>query len=384
MSTATPTAGTTARPQAEAVIDLDAVAHNVRVLTARAGSADVMAVVKADGYNHGAVPVARAALGAGAAELGVATVQEALALRAAGVDAPVLCWLHAPGADFRAAIEADVEIGVSTPRQIAEVVDAARTAGRRATVSVKLDTGMNRGGLAPDMVDEALDLLSRERGALDVRGAFSHLVAADDPEDPVTDLQKRRFDALVDAMTRAGVAPRTRHLANSAATLLRPDLAYDLVRPGIAVYGLSPAPDLGSFDLRPVMTVRATVVLLKNVPAGGGVGYGHQWIAPRDTVVALIPLGYADGVVRGLTGRYEVAVRGRRHRAVGRVSMDQVVIDVGPDGDVEVGDDAYFFGPGDHGESSAQDWAEVLDTINYEVVTGVRGRVERTYRGGVA
>lgn len=384
MSTAIPSAGTTARPQAEAVIDLDAVAHNVRVLTARAGSADVMAVVKADGYAHGAVPVARAALASGAAELGVATVREALALRAAGIAAPVLCWLHAPGADFGAAIEHDVEIAVSTPRQIADVAAAARELGRRATVSLKVDTGMNRGGLAPDVFDAALDLLAAERGSLDVRGVFSHLVAADEPGDPVTDLQKRRFDAAIDAMVRAGVPPRVRHLANSAATLLRPDLAYDMVRPGIAVYGLSPAPEVGAFDLRPVMTLRATVVLLKHVPAGGGVGYGHRWIAPRDTVVALLPIGYADGVVRSLSNRYEVAIRGRRHPAVGRVSMDQIVIDVGPGTDVEVGDAAYLFGPGDHGESTAQDWAETLDTIGYEVVTGVRGRVERTYRGGDA
>ncbi|MGB6182543.1 MAG: alanine racemase, partial [Rhodococcus sp. (in: high G+C Gram-positive bacteria)] len=173
--------------------------------------------------------------------------------------------------------------------------------------------------------------------------------------------------------------------ANSAAALTRPDMAYDLVRPGIALYGLSPAPDVGDFGLRPAMTLRATVVLLKRVAAGEGVSYGHEWIAPTDTTVALLPVGYADGITRHLKNRYEVSINGRSYPAVGRVCMDQVVVDVGPGRpDVDEGDTAYFFGPGDHGEPSAQDWADTLGTINYEVVTGIKGRVERTFQDDIS
>lgn len=383
---ATRAAAPARRPQAEALIDLDAIAHNTRILVEHAGDAAVMAIVKADGYNHGAVPVARAALAAGARELGVATVREALALRAGGLTAPVLCWLHAPGTDFTAAIEADIGIGVSSPRQVLEVADAARSVGRTAVVSLKVDTGMNRNGVSADELDVTVAALVRETrsGAVDVHGMFSHLVSADVPGDPVNDRQKRRFDAAVEVMTRAGVAPRQRHIANSAAVLTRPDMAYDAVRPGIAMYGLSPAPDLGDFGLRPAMTLRATVILLKQVAAGEGVSYGHEWIAPRDTTVALLPVGYADGITRALKNRYEVSINGRRHPAVGRVCMDQVIVDLGPGRpDVVEGDTAYFFGPGDNGELTAQDWAETLGTINYEVITGIRGRVERTVVGGV-
>ncbi|WP_442973074.1 alanine racemase [Rhodococcus sp. NBC_00297] len=377
----------TSRPQAEALIDLDAVAHNIRILIEHAGDAAVMAVVKADGYNHGGVEVARAALAAGARELGVATAAEALGLRTAGLTAPVLCWLHAPGTDFTGLIDSDVEIGVSSPRQIAEVGDAARRVGRPAVVSLKVDTGMNRNGVGADEFDAAVDALVAEQrgGALRVRGLFSHLVDADVPGDPINDRQKERFDAAADAMARAGVAPEVRHIANSAGALTRPDLAYDMVRPGIALYGLSPAPHLGWFGLRPVMTLRATVILLKRVAAGDGVSYGHEWIAPVDTTVALLPVGYADGITRALKNRYEVSIHGVRYPAVGRVCMDQIVVDLGPGRpDVAEGDTAYLFGPGDHGEPTAQDWAETLDTINYEVVTGIRGRVRRTFAGGVS
>lgn len=379
----------TAAPQAEAVIDLDAIAHNTRILLDRAGGSEVMAIVKGDGYNHGAVDVARTALDAGATEVGVATIREALALRDGGITAPLLCWLHAPGADFAEAIEHDIEIGVSSPRQILEVADVARRVGTRAVVSLKVDTGMNRNGVGPDELSGAIEVLADEhrRGALVVHGLFSHLVSADVPGDPVNDLQKARFDAASSAMVAAGIAPAVRHIANSAATLTRPDLAYEMVRPGIALYGLSPAPDLGTFGLRPAMTLRATVILLKHVRAGDGVSYGHEWTAPQDTTVALLPVGYADGIVRALANRYEVAVHGVRYPAVGRVCMDQVMVDLGP-GTPEVaeGDTAYLFGPGDHGEPTAQDWAETLQTINYEVVTGIKGRVERTVRrsGGAA
>lgn len=372
-------------PQAEALVDLDAVAHNVRLLRERAGSADVMAVVKADAYNHGAVEVAKASLAAGAAELGVTTVAEALDLRAAGITAPVLSWLHTVDTDFRAAIDADVELAVSSPRHLESVVVAARAVGVTATVTMKVDTGLSRNGVSPRELPDLLDGLARAQaeGAVRFRGMFSHLAHADQPHHPVIDTQAAALREVVERAARLGLTADRVHLANSAATLTRPDLNFDMVRPGIALYGLSPVPELGDFGLRPVMTLRARVALVKSIPAGAGVSYGHTWVAPRDTTVALLPVGYADGVPRALGGRFAVQIGSRRFPQVGRVCMDQVVVDLGPDpGGVTEGDTAVLFGPGADGEPVAQDWADALDTIHYEVVTGVRGRVVRTHVGG--
>lgn len=375
----------TARPQAEALIDLDAVAHNVGVLRAHAGPAGIMAVVKADAYNHGAVPVARAALAAGAVELGVTTLNEGLELRAAGIEAPVLSWLHTVDADFGPAVAAGVELGLSSPRHLDGVVAAAREVGTTAVVTVKVDTGLNRNGVATGEWDDMVRALCRAEaeGAVRVRGVFSHLAHGDEPNHPGNTEQGERLSAAVADLRRNSLAPEVVHLANSAATVTRPDLRFDMVRPGIAIYGLTPIPQLGEFGLRPVMTVRTKVILVKKVAAGSGVSYGHTWTAPADTTVALLPMGYADGIRRNLSGRIEVQINGRRFPQVGRVCMDQVVVDLGADGGgVNEGDDALFFGDGRHGEPSAQDWAEKLDTINYEIVTGIRGRTVRTYIGG--
>ncbi|MDQ2723668.1 MAG: alanine racemase [Actinomycetota bacterium] len=372
-------------PRAEALIDLDAIAHNIGVLREHAGSAAVMAVVKADGYGHGASQTARAALAAGAREVGVATLEEALALRSDGITAPVLSWLHLPDEDFGSAIAADVELGVSSARHLAGVTGAARAVGRPAVVSVKIDTGLNRNGVAAREWPALLDALARAQaeGVVEVRGLFSHLACADEPMNPVNDLQAQRLtDALAQARA-VGVRPRVVHLANSAAALTRPDLGFDMVRPGIAVYGLTPVPEAGDFGLRPAMTLRARVALIKRVAAGEGVSYSHLWTAPRDTTVALLPIGYADGVPRVLTNRLDVWLGGQRRPVVGRICMDQVVVDCGPEGgDVAEGDTAVFFGTGDLGEPLAQDWANALGTIHYEVVTGVHGRVQRSYAGG--
>ena len=368
---------------AEAVVDLGAIQHNVRLLREHAGGAQVMAVVKADGYGHGATRVARAALAAGAAELGVATVDEALALRADGVTAPVLAWLHPPGIDFGPALLADVEIAVSSVRQLDELLDAVRRTGKTATITVKVDTGLNRNGVAPALYPSMLAALRQAvaEDAVRLRGLMSHMVYADQPDNPINDVQAQRFADMLAQARHQGLRFEVAHLANSSATMSRPDLGFDLVRPGIAVYGLSPVPELGDMGLIPAMTVKCVVALVKSVRAGEGVSYGHTWIAERDTTVALMPIGYADGVFRALGGRLEVLINGRPRPGVGRICMDQFLVDLGP-GQVDVaeGDEAILFGPGTRGEATAQDWADLLGTIHYEVVTSPRGRITRTYR----
>jgi alanine racemase len=368
---------------AEAVVDLGAIEHNVRVLREHAGPAQLMAVVKADGYGHGATRVARAALAAGAAELGVATVDEALALRTDGITAPVLAWLHPPGLDFAPALLADVEIAVSSVRQLDELLDAVRRTGRTATVTVKVDTGLNRNGVAPALYPSMLTALRQAvaEDAIRLRGLMSHMVYADQPDNSINDVQAQRFSEMLAQARDQGVRFEIAHLSNSSATMSRPDLAFDMVRPGIALYGLSPVPQLGDMGLIPAMTVKCAVALVKSIPAGEGVSYGHTWIAERDTTVALMPIGYADGVFRSLGGRLDVLINGRRRPGVGRICMDQFLVDLGPGQiDVAEGDEAILFGPGSSGEPTAQDWADLLGTIHYEVVTSPRGRITRTYR----
>ncbi|MFE6862707.1 alanine racemase [Nocardia sp. NPDC057668] len=371
-------------PQVETLVDLNAIAHNVRILAEHAGDAAVMVVVKADGYNHGAAEVARAALAAGARELGVTTVGEALQLRAAGITAPILCWLNNSDADFVSAVEADIEIATPSVDHLRAVATAAREAGKTAIVSLKVDTGLNRNGVSPTEYTSVLELLKElvAAGTVRFRAVFSHLAHADQPHHPTIDTQRDRFLDYIATAKEYGLEPELVHLANSAATLTRPDLAFDMVRPGIAVYGLSPIPEISDFGLRPAMTFRARVALVKHVAAGEGVSYGHEWIAERETVVALIPAGYADGVPRTLGGKFEVWVGGERRPNVGRVCMDQLLVDLGDNASgVREGDTAVLFG-GAAGEPHAQDWADILGTIHYEVVCAPRGRVVRRHLGG--
>jgi alanine racemase len=364
-------------------IDLDAIRGNVAALKRRAGSAAVMAVVKADGYGHGMAASAQAALDGGASWLGVATADEALALRAAGIDTPALAWLLGPGDDWTAVAVAGVDLGVNARWALDKAVDAAAVTGQATRVHLKIDSGLGRAGSTPhdwpDLVEAAAK--AQADGVLDVVGIWSHLAYADSPRHPTTEKQRLAYEAALEVAASAGLTPQVRHLANSAATLALPNTHYDLVRPGVAVYGLSPGPEVGTpaeHGLVPAMTLTSEVALTKRVPAGQGVSYGHRYTTTSETTLALVPLGYADGVPRHLTNIGEVAVGGRRYRIAGTVCMDQFVLDVG-DTRVDAGDEVVLFGPGQAGEPTADDWAQAIGTINYEIVTRVGARVPRIY-----
>jgi alanine racemase len=320
----------------------------------------------------------------GVAELGVATIAEALALRSDGITAPVLAWLHAPGTQFDPALNADVGVGITALHQIGDLLAAVARTGRTAQVTVKVDTGLNRNGVGQREYPDVLDALARAAAsdAIRVRGIMSHLASGDEPENPLNDVQAQRFTGMLAEARSRGVDFEVAHLSNSPSTMTRPDLGFDMVRPGIAVYGLSPIPDRGDMGLRPAMTLTCPVAMVKSVRAGDGVSYGHAWIAPVDTTVALLPIGYADGVYRALGGRLNVMINQRLRPGVGRICMDQFVVDLGPGPtDVTEGDEAILFGAGDSGEPTAQNWADLLGTIHYEVVTSPRGRVLRSFTG---
>jgi len=371
-----------------ALVDLDAIAANVGRLREAAAGAAVLAVVKADGYGHGMLPVARAAVAAGADWLGVAQLGEALALRAAGIDAPLLAWLTVPGDRFAEAVVARVDVGVSAAWTVEEVARAAAVTGVTARVHLKVDTGLGRGGCGPaDLPDVLAGLLRHQaEGAVELVGVCSHLACADTPGHPSVQAQVDAFTDAVERVERAGLRPQVRHLANSAATLAVPRARFDLVRPGIALYGISPMPDQASAaDLRltPAMSLLGRVALVKDVPAGQGVSYGLTHVTASDTTLALVPLGYGDGVPRHASAAGPVWLAGRRVPIAGRVCMDQIVLDLGGrDAAVRAGDVAVLFGPGTHGEPTAQDWADAAGTIAYEIVTRVGGRVPRHYTGG--
>ncbi|WP_439032322.1 alanine racemase [Gordonia terrae] len=368
-------------PALTATVDLGAIAHNVGVIRAASGAA-VMAVVKADAYGHGALPVARTALESGAAELGVAHITEARALRAAGISAPITSWLHAPGADFAGAITDAVDIALSSTWQLEAVIAAAQETGTPATVTVKVDTGLNRSGVAVDEWDDFAERVAKAHadGSVHLRAAMCHLARGDEPDHPLNDEQAARLDRAVADLARLGAAPEVVHMANSPAALTRPDLSRDMVRPGIAVYGRTPVPSRGDFGLIPAMTLTARIALVKKVAAGQGVSYSETWIAPRDTVVAVVPAGYADGVPRLLSGRLRVRIGERLFDGVGRICMDQLVVDLGPDGaGVREGDEAELFGTGRTGGPTAKDWADAIGTIDYEIVSQIGTRVVRRY-----
>lgn len=364
-----------------AVIDLAAIQHNVRELRrlTRQGAA-FMAVVKADGYGHGAVPAARAALAAGADWLGVAVVEEAAELRQAGLTAPtlVLGWLPPEQAGLAAELGIAVTVFDAASAQALDAAGQAR--GRRVPVHIKVDTGMGRVGVRPEQAVEFARTLAGLPG-LEVEGIFTHLATADEPDPAYAQQQLARFDGALAALTAAGLRPPIAHAANSAGIMAHPAAHHDLVRAGISLYGLKPDPALDwPADLRPAMSLKSRVGLVKTMQAGEPVSYGREWTAAGGERVASIPVGYADGYRRLFTNRGYMLIGGRRCRVVGRVCMDQTMVLLPPGLDAAPGDEVVLLGSQGNEEITADEWARTLDTINYEVVCLVGRRVPRVYR----
>jgi alanine racemase len=367
---------------AEIVVDLAAVRHNVRTLRELTGVPS-MTVVKADGYGHGMLEVARAAREAGCEWLGVATIGEALKLRGAGDVGRILCWLTVlPAERFHEAVTAGIDVTASSFAHLDALSAAVEDTGTPARLQLKVDTGLSRNGAPVDLWPElvAAARAGEVAGRWQVTGVWSHFACSDEPDHPANDAQEQAFGAALDVAAQAGLRPEVRHLANSAAGILRPSARFDLVRFGLASYGLDPAPghtpDVG---LRPAMTVRAPLAMSKRIAAGAGVSYGHTWVADTDTTVGLVPVGYGDGVPWHAGNSAHVLVDGKQRVVRGRICMDQFVVDL--DGDLpEPGHDVVLFGPGTSGEPTAQDWAEASGTISYEIVTRIGGRMTRMSR----
>lgn len=366
----------------EAIVDLSAIRLNVTAMAQHAGNAEVMAVVKSDGYGHGMIPTAQAALRGGATWLGVGHTEEALALRAAGITEPVLCLLAAPDAPHRAAIAAGVDLSAGSASLVRQIGAAAAEAGRPARLHLKADTGMSRGGAPPDQWPGLLDaaLAEQAAGHCEIVGIWSHLACADIPGHPSVDVQLEAFRDAIAQAERAGARPLVRHLANTAALLTRPDTWFDLVRPGGGVTGLCTLPGGPPGWLRPAMTVRTHLVQTKRVAPGTGVSYGHRYVTQARTTLGLIPLGYNEGIPRAGTNTAQVLVRGRRLTIAGTVCMNQCVVDAG-DLPIEAGDEVVLFGPGDRGEPTAQEWADMLGTLSYDIVTRFTAKIPRSYCG---
>ncbi len=364
--------------RAEFLVDLSALTTNVSRLKKEC-AVEVLAVVKADAYGHGLIRVAQAALKSGATWLGVALLEEAITLRENGVDAPILAWLVSPGSDFDSAISHNIDLGVSSLKGLREISESAKRVGKKARIHIEVDTGMTRGGF----LDEWNELLTQDFAEFDVVGIFSHFARADEPGEKQNIEQLERFKQMVKELQSIGIDPAIKHLANSAATIKDKDSFFTMVRVGIAMYGLSPdvahlgtSKDLG---LRPIGQLRAKLHLVKIVPAHSPVGYGASAMTQSDTKLGVVAMGYADGIPRIAQGA-GVFVKGKKAPIIGRVSMDQFVVDLGSDSTAQTGDWVIVFGDGSHGEYTADDWGRASSSINYEIVTRIGPRVPRIYQ----
>jgi alanine racemase len=359
--------------RAEARIDTAHLASNIAHLKSTSKTA-LMAVVKADAYGHGLLGVGLSAEKAGADWLGVALLEEAITLRTHGIRIPILAWLVSPGSDFKSAVDHDIDLAVSSIAAFKEIAQLPK----KPRIHIELDTGMTRGGF----LDEWQEFLLQDFSTVNVVGVFSHFARADEPGEKQNDEQLKRFNAMVADLASIGVNPTIKHLSNSAATLKNPSAHFDLVRAGISLYGLSPdVLTLGSsknLSLKPVMQLRARLHLVKTVPAGSAVGYGATAITKVQTKLGVVAMGYADGIPR-IAKDAGVFINGKKAPIIGRVSMDQFVVDLGADSTAVSGDWVIIFGDGSHGEYTADDWGTASLSINYEIVTRIGPRVPRIY-----
>jgi alanine racemase len=357
-------------------VNLNAISNNIKLVKSKT-QAQILAVVKADAYGHGLIPVAKCAIDAGATWLGVALLEEAFLLREAGIKAPIVSWLTPPNSDFKKAIELDIDLAIPSLRHLEVIVAAGKALGKKPRVHIEVDTGMTRGGL----LGEWPEFLIAAKGAdIEVVGFWSHFARADEPDEIANQNQMLEFENKLAELIASGITPKYIHLANSAATLTNPNSHKNIVRLGIAMYGLSPDVNtLGSsqnLELEPAMTLKAEIQLVKRVPAGSPVGYGGTQITSRDTKLAIITIGYADGIPRNTSNAAGVFAAGRKAAIIGRVSMDQFVVDLGADSNAMAGEMVEVFGANGY---SIDDWAAASGTINYEIVTRIAARVPRIY-----
>lgn len=369
--------------RAEAIIDLAAITANLRAIQGRTNS-KLLAVVKADAYGHGLIPVAERALNSGATWLGTALLEEAIALRTAGIKAPIIAWLTPTSDDFAAALKNRIDLAIPSLAHLEVISSAANKLGEVARVHLEVDTGMSRGGALAEWQELITRAVKAEAaGAIKVIGIWSHFARADEPEHSFNTEQLRNFELRLGEARRSGLNPELIHLSNSAATLRKEAAHFDLVRVGIALYGLTPdLANLGnsqSLGLSPVMSLRARLHLVKSVPAGSQVGYGGTAVTTSDTKLGVVALGYADGVPRNADSSVGVLVGNKRAPIIGRVSMDQFVVDLGNDSVARAGDWAYLISDPASGGYTADAWAKACGTINYEIVTRIGPRVPRVF-----
>ena len=367
----------------ELVIDLDAIVFNFENFKRRAGGAKILAVVKANAYGHGLFEVALKLETAKVDYFGVADVDEALQLREGGIETPVLAWLHDPNDRFTEALDANIDLGVANIEQLERIADAARITGKVAKLHLKVDTGLSRNGATieewPTLIAATVDLVDQQ--LVEVVGVFSHLSSTSEADDRA---QIAAFDAAVEQARALGLEFELRHLTASDGTISYPEANYEMVRIGVGLYGLSPFADHHSaeYDLRPAMTAKALVTQVKRVQAGAGISYGYLTRTAAETTLALVPVGYAEGLPRNASGKAEVSINGKRYKIASRIAMDQFVIDVGDD-EVAAGDEVIIFGDPASGVPSADDLAVAAETINYEIVTRMGGRFRVTYLGAI-
>ncbi|MDP4668698.1 MAG: alanine racemase [Candidatus Nanopelagicales bacterium] len=366
-----------------AYVDLAAIRDNVKVLQNLAKNSEVMAVVKADAYGHGLVPVAKAARQGGATWLGTALLEEAISLRNSGDSGRILTWLGSPNDKWQECIDLGIDISVSSIEIASGVIKAAKKIGKKAKIHIKVDTGLGRNGVMPNDLADLTSLLEEAtaNGLVEVVAVWTHFALADAPSSPTIAKQLEVLDASFKFVESRGFKNLMKHAANSAATLTSPHTHFDLVRPGIAVYGITPGGEVGKaseYGLRPAMTLKAQAALVKDVPAGHGISYGAEYVTKQNTKIALIPLGYADGIPRIAGNKGPVLANGKKFSVAGRVCMDQFVIDIG-DLDFSTGDEVILFGDPAQNEPDVEEWAKASQSIGYEIVTRLGSRVPRIY-----